>query len=249
MKMVHIRRDNKTAQVRTRPHWGADFTSVESISKKSNILITGAHHSGKSRAIQKLYDDAETIWSEQIKPYSPTSRTTQAKPRLKEGEVWTFPEPVLLNGVTPLSIWHDNQGMADWWEAKNPDTPYKKVQATKRVELIASYLKETRAVLFVDDAHKLNGRKLQIAKACIQSSYRCVVSASTENKLPPSIRRPFLESKPQHIQLNSEVAYDATHLLIWFFVFVLMMTGMTELAALLGLLEAMKGGRNASRQD
>jgi len=28
-----------------------------------------------------------------------------------------------------------------------------------------------------------------------------------------------------------------------------MMTDMTELAALLGLLEAMKGGRNASRQD
>lgn len=248
MKLLKIRRDNSTAVLRTRPHWGARDSQVEHISKKAHIMITGAHHSGKSKMVHKLFDDAETLWYHQVKPYHPTSTPNQDKPKLKEGDAWEFPMPVLLNGTTSLAMWTDHEGIAKWWEANN-ETPYKKLTAGKRVELIADYLRATRAILFVDDAHKLTGRKAVIVKQCIEAAFRFVIACNSENRLQPSIRRLVLEKKPQHLMLNSPVAYDATHILVWSLVFVCFMLGLTEIAAVIGLFETLKGGRNASRQD
>ncbi len=241
-------------EMRTKSHYGGDVTGSQFIKKTQNVLITGAHHSGKSTTINRLYDEAEEIWYNQVKPYSYSRNAKLAhdKPMLKAGETlddWLFPESVFLSGITPLSKWTEHSGVKTWYEAKAEGNDYKKIPAWKRVELLPEYLKETRAVLFIDDAHKLTGRKLQIIKLCIESAFRTVLSASDENRLSPSIRRQFLESKPQIVRLNSDVAYDATHLLVWFVVCICLLTGATEFAAVLGLFETMKGGRRASRQD
>ena len=244
---------NGQPEIRSKTHYGGEVTKSEYIRKTKNVLITGAHHSGKSTMISRLYDEAETIWFNQVKPYSHTRNTKLAndKPILNPDETldnWQFPEPVFISGITPLSKWTEHSGVKTWYESKGEDE-YKKIPAWKRVELLAQYLKETRAILLIDDAHKLTGRKLQIVKDCIAAAFRVILSASDENKLAPNIRRQFLESEPQIIRLNSEVAYDATHLFIWFIVIVCFMTGQTEIAAVLGMLETMKGGRRASRQD
>jgi hypothetical protein len=245
---------NGQPEIRTKSHYGGDVTGSDFIKKTKNVLITGAHHSGKSTTINRLYDEAEEIWYNQVKPYSYSRNAKLAndKPMLKPGETledWQFPEAVFLSGITPLSKWTEHDGVKAWYEAKAEGNDYKKIPAWKRVELLPEYLKETRAVLFIDDAHKLTGRKLQIIKLCIESAFRTVLSASDENRLSPSIRRQFLESKPQIVRLNSDVAYDATHLLVWFVVCICLLTGATEFAAVLGLFETMKGGRRASRQD
>lgn len=244
---------NGQPEIRTKAHYGGEVTKSEYIRKTKNVLITGAHHSGKSTMINRLYDEAETIWFNQVKPYSHTRNTklSNDKPILSPDETlesWQFPEPVFISGITPLSKWTEHAGVKAWFEAKGEEE-YKKIPAWKRVELLPQYLKETRAILLVDDAHKLTGRKLQIVKECIAAAFRVILSASDENKLAPNIRRQFLESEPQIIRLNSEVAYDATHLLVWFIVMVCFLTGQTEIGAMLGLLETMKGGRRASRQD
>jgi hypothetical protein len=148
-----------------------------------------------------------------------------------------------------MSKWLDHEGAAAWWDKENPAQPYAKIPAWKRCELLPKYLRATRAVLFVDDAHKLTGRKLVIAKECIDRAHRVVLACNDENRLSPSIRRPFLETKPQEIRLTSEVAYDATHVLVWLFVALAMFAGSPELAALIGVFELMKGGRRASKQD
>lgn len=254
MKHLRINKNNRgQPELRTKTDYGGDVTDIQTISKKKNILITGAHHSGKTKAITRLYDNAELVWYNQVKPYKYThNKVMHDKPMLKQGESlegWEFPESVMLNGIAPLSKWTEHQGIKDWYETKHPDEDYKKVPAWKRVELIPEYLQDTRAVLFVDDAHKLTGRKLQVVKQCLQASFKTVIAASDENKLSPSIRRMFLETQPQMIRLNTDVAYDATHIMVWSFVAVLMVMGMTELAAILGLFEAMKGGRRGSKQD
>ena len=216
-------------------------------------MITGNHHSGKTRAVIRLYENAEQIWRGQLKPYQYTRATVAtSKPMLKPNEkndVWKFPAPVFICGSAPMSKWLDHQGAADWWDKENPAEPYAKIPAWKRCEVIPKYLRATRAVLFVDDAHKLTGRKLVIAKECIELAHRVVLACSDENRLSPSIRRPFLETKPQEIRLTSEVAYDATHMLVWLFVALAMLAGSPELAALIGVFELMKGGRRASKQD
>ena len=242
-------------EMRTKSHYGGDITDSKVIRKTCNLLITGAHHSGKSSVINRLYQDAEAIWSKQLKPYKHTNNhalLSHNKPVLKQGESlddWVFPEPVFLSGITPLSKWTDHQAMKIWYEAKEEGNEYKKIPAWQRVELLPEYLSDTRAVLFVDDAHRLTGRKLQIVKSCIDSAFRVVLATSDENRLSPSIRYQFLESEPQIVRLNSDVAYDATHLLIWAMIAILALVGAPELAALLTFMEAMKGGRRASRQD
>lgn len=244
--------NNHQPKVRTKTHFMGTVKGDVTLSKKCNLLITGAHNSGKTRYLYKLHDNAENVWRSQIKPYQYTGTTGRKKPVLEQGDdgsSWVFPEPVYLCSLAPLSKWMDNDSIAAWWETANPEQPFKKLPAWRRIELLPVYLKDTRAILFIDDAHKLTGRKLQIAKLCLASAFRAIVTATDENRISPSIRRPFLETKPQIVRLNSDVAYDATHLLIWFLVFILMVTGMTELAALLGVLEAMKGGRRASKQD
>jgi GTPase SAR1 family protein len=245
---------NGQPEMRTKAHYGGEVTGSQFIKKTGNVLITGAHHSGKSSIINRLYDEAEEIWFNQVKPYSYTNNRANLsndKPMLKKGETlenWQFPEPVLISGITPLSKWTEHAGVKAWFEAKGEEE-YKKIPAWKRVELLPQYLKETRAILLVDDAHRLTGRKLQIVKECIAAAFRVILSASDENKLAPNIRRQFLETKPQIVRLNSEVAYDATHLLVWFIVMVCFLTGQTEIGAVLGMLETMKGGRRSSRQD
>ncbi len=254
MKFVRIKRNNRSQpELHTKTNYGGRTIENQIISKKSNLLITGNHHSGKTRAITRLFEHAEDIWSEQIKPYAYTRGIVTAnKPMLKHGEThenWEYPPAVFICGNAPLSKWVDHAGMEKWWNAENPEQPFLKIPAWKRAEVIAKYLRATRAVLFVDDAHKLTGRKLMIAKQCIDRAYRVVIAASDENRISPSIRKQFLETKPQIIRLTSDVAYDATHVLAWVFVLIAMLAGAPEIAAAIGLFEVMKGGRRASKQD
>ena len=254
MKFVRINsRNHSQPELKTKSGYGGAFIDSRTISKKSNVLITGNHHSGKTRAIRKLYENAEQVWRDQLKPYKYTRATVAtSKPMLKpneSGDAWKFPAAVFICGSAPMSKWLDHDGIAAWWDKENPAQPYAKIPAWKRCELLPKYLRATRAVLFVDDAHKLTGRKLVIAKECIDRAFRVVMACSDENRLSPSIRRPFLDTKPQEIRLTSEVAYDATHVLVWFFVALAMFAGSPELAALIGVFELMKGGRRASKQD
>jgi hypothetical protein len=254
MNYIFINKNNRSQpEFRTQRNYGGRVIENKIISKKSNLLITGNHLSGKTRAITRLFENSKDIWSNQLKPYAFTRGTVATdKPMLTYGEAtenWICPDAVFICGNAPLSKWVDHEGIATWWNENNPNEPYSKIPAWKRCEVIPKYLRATRAVLFVDDAHKLSGRKLIIAKECIERAFRVVIACSDENRISPSIRKQFLETKPQIIRLNSDVAYDATHVLAWVFVLLAMLAGSPELAAAIGMFEIMKGGRRASRQD
>lgn len=214
MKFIRINTRNRSQpELKTKTGYRGNVIENQIISKKTNILITGNHHSGKTRAITRLYNHAEGIWANQIKPYAFTnSKPATNKPILTFGESvanWKYPEAVFICGSAPLSKWTDNAAIEKWHDEQDPDAmKYAKIPAWKRCEIIAKYLRATRAVLFVDDAHRLNGRKLMIAKQCIDRAFRVVIATSDENRISPSIRKQFLETKPQIIRLTSDVAYD-----------------------------------------
>ena len=213
-----------------------DTLSEETISTKRPILVTGAHDSGKSRWVQRLHEAAPEIWGGKIKA-----------------------APLMLDGLSPLSAWCDSKAVGDWWETKrkeeaanDPDNaraPWKALKQYQRAETLADYCKDTKAVLFIDDAHKLSGRKLQIARQCVLAARVFVIAASEEQRLPPNLRTVVMRRDPQIFRLNSEVAYDATNIFMWVLLLAFLSVGWWEAAMVLGGLKALGSGRRAARAD
>ena len=210
--------------------------SEEAISIKRPILVTGAHDSGKSKWVNRLYENAGEIWGTKSKN-----------------------APLYLHTLRPLVAWSDEPDVEAWWEAKrqeeektdwhNARAPWKALKQYQRAEALPDYCKDTKAVLFIDDAHKLAGRKLQIARQCVMNARVFVIAASEEQRLPPNLRTVVMRRDPQIFRLNSEVAYDATNLLMWAFLVACLAAGWWEAAAVLGGLKALGTGRRAARAD
>ena len=80
----------------------------------------------------------------------------------------------------------------EWWQdkTKNDDQlkPWSKLKAWERQDKLPEYLSDNKAILFIDNAHKLTGRKTQIAKECLQVQRLSVIAISDEQRLPPSLR-------------------------------------------------------------
>lgn len=220
----------------TKPRKYGKTLSEETISTKRAILVTGAHDSGKSRWVKRLYEAAPAIWG---------SKTKAA--------------PLLLDALSPLSAWTDTPAIAQWWnqqrqleqqtQAPQIRDAWKSLKPHARAEALPLYCKETGAILFVDDAHKLNGRKLQIARQCVLSSRLFVIAASEEQRLAPNLRAVVLHRNPQIFRLDSEVAYDATALLMWTFIALCLVAGWWEAGAVLGGLKLLGTGRRSACAD
>lgn len=211
------------------------------VPKKKSILIEGAHDSGKSRMISRLFDSALDIWG--------------AKSKLP---------PIMLNAQQPIGSWVEAGQIEEWysdrWEKwaksieddpeppKNPMQTWKQLKPWQRIDLIPEYVADG-AVLFIDDAHKLSGRKLLVARQSVMASRLWVASASQLNRIAPNIRQVMLKREPTEIKLKSDVAYDVTTLGMWVVAAVAVMVGWWEVALVIGGLKALSTGRRSARQD
>ena len=203
--------------------------SEKYISRKHPVLITGAHDSGKTRWVMRLYKAAPEIWSKHTAP------------------------PLLLDAVRPLSAWADSACVMDWWtdqqKQNNKLRPWSKLKAWERQEKLPEYLAANKAILFIDNAHKLTGRKQQIAKECLQVQRLSVIALSDEQRLPASMRHLVLNREPQIFRLGTDTAYDGTPALVYLIALIALGAGWWEISLVLGGLTALSSGRRASRQD
>lgn len=196
--------------------------------RKECQLITGAHDSGKSRWLMRLKDTRNEIWGKKA-------------------------QPVVLEGLMPLSSWIEIKGIDKWYaeftKTEPNAKPWHKLNLQIKADLLADYLLDTQAMLFVDDAHKLTGRKAQIARKCMLSSKLWLVAVSEEGRLPPSMR-PLVERRnPQRTNLESDVSYDTTKALMWFLVAICVVAGAWEVGAVVGGLQMLGSGRRSTRAD
>lgn len=211
---------------------------TEIIGRKGPTLITGLHDSGKSRMLDKLFTEEREIWGAKIKHQA----------------IW-------LGALRPLAAWSDAPHLQAWWDkrcaeiaAKDPDKaqelrPWAKLKAWEKSEALPDYVSETGAVVFLDDCHKLAGRKLQIARECTIAARVWVATATTEARIPPNLRSVMLRSEPQIIRLGSDVAYDATNVFTWLLAVGLIAMGAWEAGFLVAGLKALSSSRLAARQD
>lgn len=203
--------------------------SEQTISVKRPVLVTGAHDSGKSRFLKRLYTDERAIYGAKI-----------SAPAL-----W-------LSALRPLTSWTDFPHVADWFNASKVNTKklsWSSLKQYEKVEQLPHYVAETKAVVFVDDAHKLSGRKLQIARECILAAHIYVISASDEQRIPPNLRGIVLRRDPQVFRLNTEVSYDMTQPLMWLAILFLVSIGFWEAGAVLGGLKYLSSGSRATKNN
>ena len=211
----------------------ASATKEQALPKTKPLLITGAHDSGKTRWLTRLFDEAQSIWGPKSKAQS-------------KGE------PLWLSALRPLSAWSDNKNIANWWEKSEKNSehiPFNKLPMWRRSETLPLYIEETKAVLFIDDAHKLTGRKLQIARECVLAARIFVIAASEEQRIAPNLRTIVLRRQTEIISLDSEVAYDATNILVWITILGCLLIDFWQGAVAIGGIKALGYGRRAARPD
>ena len=74
------------------------------------------------------------------------------------------------------------------------------------------------------------------------------MTTADENRISPSLGKDVLGQQPQTFRLNTDVAYDATPLFMWFLIASALAAGAYELALILGGLKMLGSGRRATKQ-
>ena len=201
----------------------------QNISVKKPVLVTGAHDSGKTRFLKRLYADERAIYGAKI----------------------TYPA-LFLAALHPLSKWAALDALETWFETSQGNTKkiaWVSLKQYEKIEQLPNYIAETKAVVFVDDAHKLSGRKLQIARECVMAANIYVMSASDVQRIPPNLRGIVLRRDPQIFGLASEVSYDMTQPLMWMLMLFFVSIGFWEVSAVLGGLKYLSSGGRATKNN
>lgn len=242
MEYIKIKRGRKTSSgrpfaelyhVKKRDKFSKP-TSEKTISRKRCLFLTGQGDSGKSRTARRLFEASALIWPQ------------------RGAALW-------LGGKRPLSSWA-SADVQRWWDATakaeaesgctdGARPEWSSLKDWERVDALAEYVTSTRAVVFVDDAHALSGRKLEVAKACVVNAGLWVMTAHGENRISPSLRGQIQRRKPWRMHMGTTAAYDATSAVMWAGVAVFALAGMPEMAVVLGGLTVASRGRGASRPD
>lgn len=228
MKMLLLRPARPTAAgharrqpvVRTRGRKYGPILEDKPLSIRRDLVISGPNASGKSRWLAKL--DA------------------------KAAEVWPDREKIHLRATEPLQRWYDDARVIAMAAASG--RTWSKLPAYQKIDALIDWVKQNRVVLLLDDAHKLTGRKLDITLQLCREANHIVIGTFAENSLPMSLRMLMDRRNPQHISLKSDAAYDATSMGIWLMIIIALGSGWWQLAAVLGGMKVLAGGRRASRQ-
>jgi len=208
--------------VRERARKYGQITEERVLSVKRDVLVCGPNASGKTRWLSKLDQGA--------------------------AEVWANKEKIFLRCTEPVARWVEDERVIKAAE-KEYQRSWSKLKAFEKADALIKWVGSSKAVLILDDAHKLAGRKLDLVMQMCRDCGRLVVGAWSENSLPMSLRMLLEKRDAQHIDLKSEAAYDITNLAIWMVIIAALMAGWWQLAAVMAGMKVLAGGRRANRQN
>lgn len=229
MQMLMLRPHGKRASgeprrvpiVRERARKYGPILEDRVLSIKKDLLITGPNASGKTRWLTKLENQAT--------------------------EIWHGKEKLFLRATEPLQRWYEDPRVIATVTAKGRD--WTKLKSYERVDALIQWIKAEKVLLLIDDAHKLAGRKLDIAIQACREAGRLIVGAFAENAIPMSLRLLIDKRDPQRVGLASEAAYDVTNLAMWLAILTAVGAGWWQMAAVMGGMKVLAGGRRAAKQS
>lgn len=213
-------RARRVPVVRERGRKYGPISDEQVLSVKKDVLITGANSSGKTRWLAKLDE--------------------------KGAEIWPDKERLHLRAMEPLQRWYEDPRIEAFVAATGRN--WSRLRAYEKCDALVAWVKKNKVVLILDDTHKLAGRKLDIAIQLCRSAGILVTGTFAENSMPMSLRMLVDSRQPQRINLTSDAAYDVTALGIWLVIIVALGAGWWQLAAVMGGMRVLGGGRRAARQ-
>jgi hypothetical protein len=191
------------------------------ISVRRDVLVTGPHSSGKTRWLERMHEQAPGIWAKRPAVY--------------------------LRSSMPLSAWGDGPEIQEWVQKRGED--WRKLKAWERTDRLIMWITENKAVLLLDDAHLLTGRKADVALRCVRSAGLVVTSAAAEGRIPITLRLAIQGRNPEKIALRSEAPYDLTAVLAVIVSVMAVAAGAWPLAAAVGGLHLLGRGARSAKQS
>jgi hypothetical protein len=123
-----------------------------------------------------------------------------------------------------------------------------KLQSFDRVAMLVDWVKTNKAVLILDDLQALASRKLDIIRQLVMEAGVVVAGTFAEQRIPITLRLLIESRNPQKINLKTEAAYDSTAIVLWLVILIALFAGWWQLAAVVGGMKVLAGGRRASKQ-
>lgn len=242
----------------------SEADSNETLNRKARaVIITGLENTGKSKKLQSLFENAEGIWrniqipvnydeymrwDKETRIEKLGNRELKIESTKEINESYEFPTPIYLRTRATVSEWRSQQCVLDWWETKHPDDKITKLKPHERDQVLIDYLKDTKAILFLDDLHVASktASKSLLLKDLIETASIVVASCIEETQIVSNLRGPLMNRKPQIIRLTShdstvDLTYPLTQMLAFVF---LIMTGNFDIALILALL---KGSQSSQK--
>jgi AAA domain len=190
------------------------------VSKRQDIWLLGPPQCGKSSAITRLMQRADSIWLR-----------------------W----PVMyIQAQDPLARWFEQKALQGFVTPQGKS--YESLGLERRLDALLQWCQAHRCVWLIDDAHTLGARKLNILMRLLQNARVIVIGALSEQSMPPSLRTFLQRRGPQVLSLSSEAPYDATLSILWLVLLIAISAGWWELAAALSAVRGLGRGPLATRQ-
>lgn len=226
------KREGRVAVHRVRGRKYGPILHEQTIKAKQDLAIYGPHSAGKSRWITRLYEGAAMVWLDQ--------------------------PAALIRGLEPIGQWAEQPAVEKWHddkqaalkaEGKPAGKQWAKLKAHERLEAFISWAGDQKAVLLIDDAHKLAARKADVACKLVSAAAIVVHAASEETRIGMSLRMALARRNPQVIRLSSSAAYDYTSALTWALCILAAAMGAWPIAAAVGGLKMAARGSRAAKQS
>jgi len=206
----------KYLQVKVRTRGGAEIYYREKVNTRANCSKEQYIKKTKSVLITGQADSGKTrnltkIWD-------------------KRAIIWQKKKFIYFDSIMPLTQWLDQE------QKYTTKSGLKQWQKVKELE---KFCKDNKPIVFIDNCHKLTGRKLDIAKNC---SFKNIVYATAiaENKIPPTIRQ-IITHNGERFNLGTSASFDGTLGLIIILSLLAFMFGYSEIGVLIGVLAMLRG--------
>lgn len=197
-------------------------TFEQALRCRQDVAIYGPHSAGKSRWLARMYENAPMLWTR--------------RPAL------------LLRGLDPLANWLEQPALIDWHATRENMPPWEKLRQFDKLTALRQWVDECKPVVLLDDAHKLTGRKADVAAHLVRAAGVVVHAASEEARIGLSLRMALQARSPQVVRLASDAAYDYTGVLVWVLCLICAAAGAWPVAAAIGGLKVLGRGSRAAKQ-